>query len=160
MCAYIVPAKMIPIDAARFLQNLSTVRKVTWTKAKKFTYTVRMSPKNWMLSAVWRMERAACVEELLDQADASVPVKTKLTLENMWVIGLVTLMLNNPATQSKNPNMPVTRLPEKKTLQSPVLLWANSYNFEGSWRRRTKGRINIADPTFVHQANSMVELLQ
>lgn len=68
------------------------------------------------------MERAACVEELLDQADASVPVKTKLTLENMWVIGLVTLMLNNPATQSKNPNMPVTRLPEKKTLQSPVLL--------------------------------------
>ena len=67
------------------------------------------------------MERAACAEEL-NQDDDPVPVKAKLTLENMWVIGLVTLMLNNPATQSKNPNMPVTRLPEKKTLQSQALL--------------------------------------
>lgn len=67
------------------------------------------------------MERAACAEEL-NQGDDPVPVKAKLTLENMWVIGLVTLMLNNPATQSKNPNMPVTRLPEKKTLQSQALL--------------------------------------
>ena len=159
MFTCIVPARMIPIDAALLLQNSLNIKKVTWTSVKS-TYTVRISPKNWMLSPVWRMERAACADESR-QDDAAVPWKAEvLTLENMWVIGLVTLILSNPAMQSKNPNMPVTRLPEKKTPQSQVLVWANWNSFDGSWKRRTKGRIKIADPTFVHQANSIVELLQ
>ena len=58
MFTYIVPARMIPIDAALLLENILNVRKVTWMSVK-FTYTVRISPKNWMLSPVWRMERAA-----------------------------------------------------------------------------------------------------
>lgn len=33
----------------------------------------------------------------------------------MCVTGLVTFMLSKPAMQSKNPNKPVTRLPQMKT---------------------------------------------
>ena len=47
-----------------------------------------------------------------------------LTLENIWVMGLVTLMLNNPATQSKKPKTPVTKLPHANTVpfQDGVLI--------------------------------------
>ena len=39
----------------------------------------------------------------------------KLTLENMCVTGLVILILSSPATHSKKPNTPVTKLPHANT---------------------------------------------
>jgi len=78
----------------------------------------------------------------------------------MWVIGLVTLMLKSPATQSKKPKMPVIRLPQRKTVPSHCgsesLLAINGI----SPCKRTAGSRKIAEPRFVHQASSIVELPQ
>lgn len=83
-----------------------------------------------------------------------------LTPENICVIGLVILMLSSPATQSKNPKVPVTIVPQKNVLRSQFSLCDRAKRIWGSPPRITNGRIKMADPTFVHHASSMVELLQ
>ena len=50
MITCIVPAKMIPIDAALFLHNVDCQKN--YLNGRKFTYEVRISPKNRMLSTV------------------------------------------------------------------------------------------------------------
>lgn len=82
------------------------------------------------------------------------------TLENMWVTGLVTLMLSKPAMQSKKPKRPVTRLPQTKTLIFDSALALNSKTLAGSPRSKTNGAMRRADPAFVQYASWMVELLQ
>ena len=71
----------------------------------------------------------------------------------MCVIGLVTLILSSPATQSKKPKIPVTREPHAKTV--PFQSWACdiTQRVEISPRMRTKGRIIMAEPKFVHHAS-------
>lgn len=78
----------------------------------------------------------------------------------MWVTGLVTLMLSNPATQSKNPKEPVTRLPTMKTFIFHSELMLNSTILTCSPRRNTKGASRMAETAFVQYASWIVELLQ
>lgn len=79
----------------------------------------------------------------------------------MCVIGLVTLMLRSPATHNKKPKTPVTRVPHRKTEKSQVASLLNlSQTLRSSPSNTTNGRSRMAEPTFVHHANSMVELLQ
>lgn len=81
-----------------------------------------------------------------------------LTLENMCVMGLVTLMLNNPATQSRKPNTPVMILPQMNTepFQSRLLMSSNSVPYS-PWMRMN-GAKNNAEPRFCQYASWMVEL--
>ncbi len=77
----------------------------------------------------------------------------------MCVIGLVTLMLNKPATQRRNPKVPVTRLPITKTRTfqtstAPIIAFdaSKSSTRHGSPLRTTKGATKIAEPKFVQYA--------
>jgi hypothetical protein len=75
-------------------------------------------------------------------------------------MGLVTFMLSKPATQSKNPKTPVTRLPQTKTFIFDSELDTSFKNLAGSPRRRTNGARRMAEPAFVQYASWIVELLQ
>ena len=88
------------------------------------------------------------------------PEMERRTLENMCVIGLVTLMLRRPAMQSKKPNKPVTKHPQMNTIpfHSTSLILVKSRG--SSLCSTTNGNRNIAEPALVHHANCMVELLQ
>jgi hypothetical protein len=77
----------------------------------------------------------------------------KRTLENMWVIGLVTLMLKSPAMQSKNPKNPVIKEPQQKIVPSHVPPRIIPFSRSISPRRITAGRRKTAEPTFVHHAS-------
>jgi len=78
------------------------------------------------------------------------------TLENMWVMGLVTLILNKPAMQSRNPKLPVTSDPHRKMRaeeSSWVLLEIFFQISNSSPSKTTKGKSMTAEPAFVHQAS-------
>lgn len=79
----------------------------------------------------------------------------------MCVIGLVTLILRRPATHNRKPKTPVTRVPHRNTEKSQVAsLVALSQILKNSPSKTTKGRSRMAEPTFVHHASCIVELLQ
>ena len=78
----------------------------------------------------------------------------------MCVMGLVTFIERRPATQRRKPKRPVTRQPHRKTLPCHVEEFASVRRTLGSPVRMTKGKSSIAEPAFVHQASSMVELWQ
>jgi len=73
----------------------------------------------------------------------------RAALENMWVIGDVILMLSRPATQSKNPNIPVKNDPQMKGFASQEPESINPNKAEGSPFSRMNGEIMIADPRLV-----------
>ena len=76
-----------------------------------------------------------------------------LTLENMCVIGLVTLMLSKPAIQSKKPKKPVTMVPHKNTFPFQSAVAVSDWKIAGSPRNSTNGRIMIAEPRLVQYAS-------
>jgi hypothetical protein len=72
-----------------------------------------------------------------------------LTLENMCVIGEVTLILKRPETQSRNPKKPVIKEPHKNRLPFQLAVERRSLNLKSSPPSRTKGRRKMAEPRFV-----------
>lgn len=52
-----------------------------------------------------------------------------LTLENMCVMGLVTLILSKPATHRRNPKTPVMALPQRKMFAFQEGVFKSSVNF-------------------------------
>jgi hypothetical protein len=88
--------------------------------------------------------------------------KKLLTLENICVMGLVTLMLSKPATHRRNPKNPVTIVPHTNTFafQFPLGSVHSSKTLKNSPWRRTKGATKAAEPRLVQYARWMVELLQ
>jgi hypothetical protein len=69
-------------------------------------------------------------------------------------------MLSNPATQSKNPKDPVTRLPTTNTFTFHSEVAINSAILAGSPWSNTNGASRMAEPAFVQYASWMVEFLQ
>ena len=122
------------------------------------TDRVRTSRKSQTPKRVWIPERAAYRHDQYTVVDKEVAMPR--TLENMCVIGLVTLMLSKPATQRRNPKTPVTRLPQMKVRMFHSGLAMSAKSVPTSPSRSAKGARKAADPRLVHQASCMVELPQ
>jgi len=107
-------------------------------------FTVRISPNIVTPNRVWRTERAA--------------------LENICVIGLVTLMLMRLAMQRKKPTRPVTRLPMINVLAGlePARLASapkrRSRRIGSSPLRMAMGKRMSTPAAFDHQARAIAEL--
>ena len=76
----------------------------------------------------------------------------------MCVMGLVTLMLKRPATQSRNPNTPVMMLPQMNmpAFQSGLFMSSNKSPYS-PWIQM-KGAKKMAEPRFCQYASCIVEL--
>lgn len=105
-------------------------------------------------------DRSGCLRTNIDVSSDNKWEGIGLTLENMCVTGLVTLILSNPATHSKNPKSPVTKLPQTNTCAFHCVSDISSRRTVCSPLRKMNGRRNITEPAFVHQASWIVELLQ
>ena len=80
-------------------------------------------------------------------------IAAKLTLENMCVTGLVTLILSSPATHSKKPNTPVTKLPHANTRPFHSGELSKSDRVDSSPWKRMNGARKMAEPKFCQYAS-------
>lgn len=87
--------------------SFSSIRSVP---SEVCTYTVRTSPNSQTPKIVCKTDLAAYMK-LASEGGIHTFKNSTPTLENMWVIGDVILMLNKPATHRRKPNTPVIILP-------------------------------------------------
>ena len=86
--------------------------------------------------------------------------KQILTLENICVIGLVTLILSKPAIHKRKPNIPVVILTHTKTCE--LHSWPSDPSAKSCMTRKgspfsnMNGARRIAEPRFVQYASLMV----